>query len=291
VKSTLLTIMILIYKFCFKSTIPGIFRPCRTIPNNGGEIRVWGSVIAFALPSSPKSGLDIAAVPSDDATDWVTIQYGAQWPVCRSWCQCHPLPTVLFLWPGVCNLDPGVPGKSPRYPPSALSCLCVSDSSDAIADNLTITFARIAAISSPLMNAVAHRNLEAEDGIGFRRVSPWVPWESRAARPGFASGCNCHVMTFFRSGCGKLGAHLILWILPMQLHFAPVNQKFSKRESVLHNIVTITAFLYMTVAQKKKGRRERNREHNILYNLLIYICLIKCNTVLIIYDKLKAKFK
>lgn len=115
-------------------------------------------MIAFALPSSPKSGLDIAAVPSDDATDW-DIRYGAQWPVCRSWCQCHPLPTVLFLWLGVCNLDPGVPGKSPRYPPSAILSLryqllrCYHSQSD------IVTFARIAAISSPLMNAVADREI------------------------------------------------------------------------------------------------------------------------------------
>lgn len=54
----------------------------------------------------------------DDVTDR-DIQRGAQWPVCRSWCQCHPLSTVLFLSPGVCYLDPGVPGKSPRYPPDA----------------------------------------------------------------------------------------------------------------------------------------------------------------------------
>lgn len=75
--------------------------------------------------------------------------YGAQWPVCRSWCQCHPFSQFSL---GACCLDPGVPGKSPRYPPDAAP---TSGSSGATSANLTVAFARIAAISSPLMNAVA----------------------------------------------------------------------------------------------------------------------------------------
>lgn len=41
------------------------------------------SVHRLCAVFSAKSGLDIAAVPTDDATDR-DIQYGAQWPVCRS---------------------------------------------------------------------------------------------------------------------------------------------------------------------------------------------------------------
>jgi len=49
-------------------------------------------------PRSPclKFGVDIAAVPTDDATER-DIQRAAQWPVCRSRCQCHPPPPSLPL--------------------------------------------------------------------------------------------------------------------------------------------------------------------------------------------------
>lgn len=62
--------------------------------------------------------------------------------------------------PGVCNLDPSVPGKSPRYPPDATLSLPSDSPTSTITANLTVTFARIAAISGPLMNAVANKRTE-----------------------------------------------------------------------------------------------------------------------------------
>lgn len=107
--------------------------------------------------------------------------------------------------PGVCNLDPSVPGKSLRYPPDATLSLPSDSYSGYHTANLTITFARIAAISSPLMNAVADKRTEIRKPVPTPAKFRFAPWESRAVRPGFGNDCNDHVMTFFRDGCGELG--------------------------------------------------------------------------------------
>lgn len=59
----------------------------------------------------------VAAVPYDDVTER-DIQYGAQWPVCRSWCQCHPLSLELSRW-GLAASIPACLENPPQYPPDA----------------------------------------------------------------------------------------------------------------------------------------------------------------------------
>ncbi|CAL1688546.1 unnamed protein product [Lasius platythorax] len=117
------------------------------------------------------------------------------------------------------GLQPRSPAclENPRdIPPSAL--VPVSCASSPTPQMLSRPKSQPPPISSPLMNAVAGPKIRkpgGRDGIGFRRVSSrgslgiargatWIRERLQVA------ACNSHVMTFFRSDCGKLGAHLIL---------------------------------------------------------------------------------
>jgi len=99
---------------------------------------------------------------------------GAQWPVCRSRCQCHPpaslprsFPTVLVPRSGeelATSIPDLVPGKSPRYPP------------DTARPRRLHQFGRRGdrrEISSPLMNAVADKRVVTRKSrVGDPRVPP-----------------------------------------------------------------------------------------------------------------------
>jgi len=105
---------------------------------------------------------------------------------------------------GVCNLDPSVPGKSPRYPPDATLSPPPSDSYSGYHsqfDHHIRADRRNFKSANECGRGQADRNPEA--GVGSGEVS--LPGNRGTVRPGFGNDCNDHVMTFFPDGCGELG--------------------------------------------------------------------------------------
>lgn len=111
---------------------------------------------------------------------------------------------------------------------SAISAGCclvsTSGSYDAIIANLTITFARIAAISSPLMNAVADKRTD---------ISEAVVWFRRSSLPGNHLRCDLDspaaatAMTFFRTTTAENLVHD-----PLNLSIVAIALRVDKPENV-----------------------------------------------------------
>lgn len=228
------------------------FRSIAAIRTTGGS-SVSNSrtlAIAFALPSRVRNpDTDIAAVPNDDVTDR-DIQYGAQWPVCRSWCQCHPpLHHVVYSSPGVCYLSVPACLENLRDIRRTLP-VPASGSSNGYHSQFD-RYIRADRRNFKSANECGRR--QADRHPEARIVPAPVPkfrlasWESSAARPGFANGCCGHAMTFFRgSDCygeldtfHPLNLSMHLWLL----RFVSINQKeFPHWKFVSRNIgMTITS--------------------------------------------------